>query len=185
MEEKKKGQAFTTLQLVMCALFAALTTVCSQISIPLPTNIPITLQTFAVAICGYLLGKKFGAVSLGVYAILGAVGVPVFASFSGGLSVIVGYTGGYILGFIPMAFLCGLAAEKKKNIVLLIVFSLLGLAVCHIWGTIQFAIVANYTLANAFLVASAPYLIKDIASMIFAYFISIAVLKAVKKTSLV
>ncbi|MCC8043599.1 MAG: biotin transporter BioY [Oscillospiraceae bacterium] len=173
----------TTRNLVMCAVLTALTAVLSQLSIPLPSQIPITLQTFAVALCGYMLGSRLGSVSLIVYALLGAVGVPVFASFSGGLGAIAGYTGGYIIGFIPMAFLCGLGTELN-NKALLAVLSLAGLAVCHLLGTIWFSIVSGTSLLSSFMVASVPYLVKDIVSVVCAYFIALAVKKALRKARL-
>ena len=95
---------------VMAGVFAALLVVLSQVSIPLPTGIPVTLQTFAVALCGCVLGPAVGSAAVGVYLALGAVGVPVFAGFSGGAGALVGMTGGYLWAFLPMAFLCGLGA---------------------------------------------------------------------------
>ena len=82
-----------TKQIVGIGVMTAIIAVLSQITIPLPTHVPVTLQTFAVALAGYFLGWKGGAVSALVYGLLGAIGVPVFAGWSGGFSVIVGYTG--------------------------------------------------------------------------------------------
>ena len=70
--------------MVQIAMFTAVVAVLSQIAIPMPSGVPVTLQTLAVALCGYVLGSKKGAVSLLVYALLGAVGAPVFANFKGG-----------------------------------------------------------------------------------------------------
>ena len=98
---------------VMAGVFAALLVVLSQVSIPLPTGIPVTLQTFAVALCGCVLGPAVGSAAVGVYLALGAVGVPVFAGFSGGAGALVGMTGGYLWAFLPMAFLCGLGAQQN------------------------------------------------------------------------
>ena len=81
-----------TKQIVGIGVMTAIIAVLSQITIPLPTHVPVTLQTFAVALAGYFLGWKGGAVSALVYGLLGAIGVPVFAGWSGGFSVIVGYT---------------------------------------------------------------------------------------------
>lgn len=69
-----------TADLVMIALFAAITAVLSQIAIPMPTQVPVTLQTFAVALCGYCLGAKKGTAAILIYILLGAVGIPVFTS---------------------------------------------------------------------------------------------------------
>ena len=90
----------------------AIIAVLSQITIPLPTHVPVTLQTFAVALAGYFLGWKGGAVSALVYGLLGAIGVPVFAGWSGGFSVIVGYTGGFITDLSLWLFFAVLAQSS-------------------------------------------------------------------------
>lgn len=77
-----------TKQIVGIGVMTAIIAVLSQITIPLPTHVPVTLQTFAVALAGYFLGWKGGAVSALVYGLLGAIGVPVFAGWSGGFSVV-------------------------------------------------------------------------------------------------
>ena len=84
-----------TRNLVLTALMAALTAICSQIQIPLPM-IPINLALFAVHLSGALLGWKYGALSMVVYALLGVIGVPVFAGFGSGPAVLFGKTGGYM-----------------------------------------------------------------------------------------
>ena len=93
-------QKITTI--VLCALFAAITAVLSQIAIPMPSGVPVTLQTFAIALCGFYLCTARATVSTVVYVLLGAVGVPVFSGFKGGIASIVGPTGGFIIGFIAM-----------------------------------------------------------------------------------
>ena len=94
--------------MALCGLFAALMAICSFISIPLGfTPVPVNLGTLGVFLTGGVLGRKYGTVSMTVYVLLGAVGVPVFAGFRGGLSVLVGPTGGYIIGYIAAAFLIG------------------------------------------------------------------------------
>jgi biotin transport system substrate-specific component len=101
---------------ILCAVFAALTAACSQIQVPLPfTPVPISLATLAVLVCGGTLGAKKGALAILVYILLGAVGVPVFAGFSGGLGVIAGPTGGYIIGYLPMAVIMGLFAQRAAG----------------------------------------------------------------------
>ena len=149
--------------IVMVGVFAAVLAVLSQISFPLPSGIPVTLQTFAVALCGYALGCKRGTLAVLVYIVLGAVGLPVFANFSGGFGSLVGLAGGYIYGFLPMAALCGLGT-KMPHRVLAIVLGVAGLAACHLCGTIQFGIISGNGPWAAFLVASVPYLVKDIVS---------------------
>lgn len=170
--------------MVAAGVFAALLAVLSQISIPLPTGIPVTLQTFAVALCGFALGPGLGAAAVGVYLALGAVGVPVFAGFSGGIGSFVGMTGGYLWAFLPMAFLCGLGA-RQKNRALALTVGFLGLVICHLCGSFQFALVSAVSPWNAFLLASAPYLLKDAASLVAAYLAAAAILRSLEKARLV
>jgi biotin transport system substrate-specific component len=163
-----KKQTGSTKFMVLAGVFAAVTAVLSQISVPLPSGVPVTLQTFAVALAAYVLGARLGAVSIGVYILLGAVGVPVFAGFRGGIGQLAGMTGGFIWGFLLMAICCGLAA-RKKHPAAVIVLSLLGLAGCHIPGVIQFAFVSGRGLAESFLLVSLPYLVKDVVSVALAW----------------
>ena len=89
METKNSGRS-KTLQVVMCALFAAIIAVSAQVQVPLPTNVPITLHTFGVALCAAVGGAMAGTVSTAVYVLIGAVGVPVFAGMKGGFAVMCG-----------------------------------------------------------------------------------------------
>ena len=164
------------------AVFAALLAVLSQIALPMPWGIPITLQTFAVALCGYALGPALGSVAVGVYLALGAVGLPVFSGFAGGAASLLNVTGGFLWGFLPMALLCGLGSRRGKLPALLL--GLCGLVVCHGWGVVQFALVQSLPLWTAFLTASAPYLVKDLVSLAAAYAAARAVVKALGKARL-
>lgn len=177
MEESAKNN---TLSLVTAALFTALTVVCSQIAIPMPTQVSLTLQTFAVALCGYVLGVKWGLASIITYVLLGTVGVPVFSGFKGGVQVLFGASGGFIFGFILFAALCGVSLlVKNKGLKLLCGFG--GLVICHIIGIIQFAVVYKTDLISSFLMVSAPYLIKDIISVAAAFFLSLYIRRLLAK----
>lgn len=173
-----------TQKLVMTGLLAALLAVLSQVSFPLPSGIPVTLQTFAVALCGFILGPKLGTLAVGVYLVLGAVGLPILAGFSGGVGVFAGMTGGYLWGFLLMVFLCGLGTVLGKRWAA-VPLGLGGLALCHLCGAVQFAAVASVSPWAAFLTASAPYLIKDVISVALAYAAAEAILLALKKARLV
>lgn len=169
-------------QLVRIALMAAVLAVAAQISIPMPAGVPITLQTFAVALCGYLLGAKAGLAAAGVYLLLGAVGVPVFASFSGGFQKLVGMTGGFLWGFLAMAFLCGLGNRKGPWIGNLL--GMAGLAVCHVLGILQFSLVSGKGFLASAALVSLPFLIKDVLSVIGAYFFATLLSRRVFRQSL-
>lgn len=162
-----KNKKYETKDVILTGMFAAVLAVLSQIQFPLPSGVPVTMQTFAVALTGYVLGWKFGLASVFVYILLGAVGVPVFAGFSGGLSFTVSPAGGFIWGFLPMAALCGFGYGKKM--VSMEIYSLLGLAACHLIGVLQFMLVMNMGFVESFLMVSVPYLVKDILSMAGAF----------------
>ncbi|WP_026518826.1 biotin transporter BioY [Butyrivibrio sp. FCS006] len=125
------------LDLVYIAIGAALIAICSWISIP--TAVPFTLQTFAVFFVLLALGGERGTLATLVYVLLGAVGVPVFAGFSGGIGVLLGNTGGYIIGFLFTGLIYILFTKFfKKSIVMKVVALVIGLAVCYAFGTAWF-----------------------------------------------
>lgn len=163
--------------LIFCGVFAAAIAVLSLISIPLPSGVPITLQTFIIAFTGFYLGPKYGTASVAVYILLGSVGVPVFSGFKGGIGVLLGVTGGFIFGFILLVFLCGI---KRDKIVINLLFSVLGLALCHLCGVLQFSVITQTEFISAFFVVSLPYLLKDVISVAAAKFIALAVSKKIK-----
>lgn len=170
-----------TFDLVLIALFAAIIAIMSQISIPTPFGVPVSLQTFAVALCGYFLGAKKGAGALLVWIAIGAVGVPVFTGFKGGIGVLFGVTGGFIYGFIPLVLLCGLELKSKP---LRIVLGAVGIIACHLCGAGQYALLMGIDFLQSVLTVSVPFLIKDIVSVVVAYFGAIAIKSAAKRFSL-
>lgn len=156
------------LDLVFVALFAAVMTVCAQIQIPFG-EVPFTLQTLGVFIAASLLGWKIGTLSVIVYVLLGLAGVPVFAGFSGGIGVLFGPTGGYIIGFIFTALIVGLMTEKLgKKLWVEIVSMILGLAVCYAFGTVWFMFQMKMGLVESLLLCVVPYLIADALKIAFS-----------------
>ena len=162
-----KKSKLTTKQIVLTGMMTAVLAVLSIVTIPLPTGVPVTLQTFAMAFCGYVLGWKLGGASSALYLILGAIGVPVYA----------GMSGGFIFGFIPMAMLCG-AGIKKGFPGKPFVLGIAGLAVCHAFGVVQFSIITGNTIPASFLAVSVPYIVKDVISVVVAEILGVAVRKA-------
>ncbi len=176
----KKRISRRTAALTLSAVFTAVTAVCSQISIPLPVGIPITLQTFAVALCGFTLPLPCALASIGVYIALGAVGAPVFSSFSGGFGILVGKTGGFIFGFIAMTLLCALGMRLSRR-PLTLLLGIVGLMLCHLAGSAQYAVLSEITFAQSFLAVSVPFLIKDVASVVLAFLIALRLNKAISR----
>lgn len=173
MKDKQKNtHTFRTIDLAYVAVGAALIAICSWISIPL--TVPFTMQTFAVFFVLSLLGGKRGTASILVYILLGAVGMPVFAQFTSGIGILLGNTGGYILGFIFTGVIYTLLTFRSGTKTWVSVLALvLGLAVCYAFGTAWFIFV--YTRANGALgVGTAlswcviPFVIPDLVKLSLA-----------------
>lgn len=169
-------QRSKTYDIVYIAVFAVIMAICSWISIP--AAVPFTLQTFGVFIAVGVLGGKRGSLSVLVFILLGAIGIPVFANFSGGIGVLAGPTGGYIIGFLFSALLMW-AMEKLpgKKSVMQIVSMIAGLIVCYAFGKVWFVIVygrmngpIGFTAALASCVV--PFIIPDIIKIALAYVLS-------------
>ena len=135
---------FRTKDLCYIALMAVLIAVCSWISIQ--TVVPFTLQTFAVFCALELLGGARGTMAVAVYLLLGAVGVPVFAGFTGGLGILLGTTGGYLLGFLLTGLVYWLFERLGRSLWLRVAALLIGLVLCYAFGTLWF--VEVYSRAN-------------------------------------
>ena len=163
----------------LSALFTAIIAICSWLCIQLPSSMPVTLQVFAVALSGFFLGIKLSSLSVLAYILLGAVGIPVFSSFTGGISCLTGPTGGFIIGFIPLSILCGLSIKTKSKILKLFL-PISGIIICHAFGIAQYAVITKTSPFLAFLVSSAPYIIKDVILIFGAFFLSLR-LKKVNK----
>ena len=166
--------------LVYIALMSAIIAVLAQFSIPMPTGTLLTLQTFAVALCGSVLGLRKGLAAVGIYLLLGAVGLPVFASFRGGLGVFAGVTGGFLIGFLPLAAACGWGRDKKM--LPGFIAGLIGLIVCHIIGVIWGGRISATPLWPSFLMFSAPYLLKDALSIWLAMLLARRIVKQLNIT---
>ena len=129
-----------------------------------------------VALIGYFLGMKMGVCTIVAYILLGLVGAPVFAGFQGGFQVLISYTGGFIFGYIPFAFLCGVGGKRWQKIV----FGICGLLVCHLAGVIQYMLLSELSPWGAMLVVSLPFLLKDVFLVVGACFVSDVLKKRLK-----
>ena len=142
---QKAEKNFRTIDLAYIALGAVLIAVCSWISIP--TTVPFTMQTFAIFFVLSILGGKRGTAAILIYVLLGAVGIPVFANFTSGIGILLGNTGGYILGFLFIGLIYWLMVHfLGKKLWVEILAMVIGLAVCYAFGTAWFLFV--YTRAN-------------------------------------
>lgn len=175
---------FRTIDIAYIAVCAALMAVCSWISIP--TTVPFTLQTFAVFLAVGVLGGKLGTISVIVYILLGAVGAPVFAGFSGGLDKLAGPTGGYIIGFVFSALIMWLIEKLcGRKIWILGIAMVIGLVICYAFGTAWFMVVYASN-GNAVDLVTAlgwcviPFIIPDVVKIALALSLTKVLRKAIK-----
>lgn len=174
---------FSLRTLVLTALMAALIAVLSLLpGIPLGP-VPITLQTLGVMLTGIVLGARGGALALGLYLLVGAVGAPVFAGGSGGLHVFAGPTVGFLIGFVLAAFVIGLLTERTRNlsVVKLFVYNLLGgVLLVNVVGALIMAPIVKMTPVAA-LIYCTRFVPGDVLKAAIAAVVGLAVVKALRK----
>ncbi|WP_026478946.1 biotin transporter BioY [Alkaliphilus transvaalensis] len=172
-------------QMTLVALFAALTAVSSQIAVPVPFSpVPFTMQVVAVCLAGGILGRKLGSLSIIIYLLLGAIGLPVFAHFSSGLHILVGPTGGFLLSFPLAAYVIGSITEKKITYLRTTIAMLLALILIYGIGLIQFKYVTSMTWEQSFLLAVANYIIPDLIKIVLTSAIVMKVSHVLERNNL-
>lgn len=164
------NQKIKTKQMVLIALMTAVTCVLGPLSIPLPFSpVPISLTNFAIFLAIFVLGMKNGTISFIIYLLLGAVGVPVFSSFRGGLQVLAGPTGGYLIGFIFLALIMGFALDHfDRKLLPTIIGMIIGMVVCYAFGTVWLAKLLSLSFKEGLMMGVIPYLPGDAAKIIIA-----------------
>lgn len=160
------------LNMTQAALFAVIIAVCSMLSIP--AVIPFTLQTFAVFFSLFMLGGKYGTLSIAVYILLGIVGLPVFHGFTGGIGILVSNTGGYIFGFLLSGLFYMLISQLSENRKLKLISAFIGLMICYIAGTLWFVLSAESAESLKAIISACvlPFIVPDIIKILSAYFLS-------------
>ena len=162
----------TAKDLVLIAQSAAMITVCSWMSIP--AAVPFTMQTFGVFLAVGLIGGRRGTAATAVYLLLGAVGLPVFSGFAGGIEHLMGPTGGYLIGFLCAALVMWLMERLfGRSMRVLVISMFAGLAVCYAFGTAWFVISGAKGSGGTGLMAALslcvfPYIIPDIIKIALA-----------------
>ena len=172
---------FSTTMLCLCGLFAALTAVCSQIAFDIGP-VPFNLAMFSVFVAAGMLGSKYGTISQLVYVLTGAIGLPVFAHFSGGFSIITGPRGGYIVGYVAAAFITGIIAAKvnNKKYIVLSLAMLTGLIVCYALGTVWFMYITNRGFGESLGLCVLPFIPGDIIKIALATMLVTKLKKIIK-----
>lgn len=165
MTQKK----LSTQELCMTGLITAVIAVTAQIIIPMPLGVPMTLQTFGVTLAGILLGAKKGFLSAFIYLLVGAVGVPVFAGFTGGLQSLTGPTGGFLLSFPLMAYVIGLGADYRHAFKGAFLTALIGGTILnYVVGLLMFCVLTNSPVAAGFYACVLPFIPTAILKAVLA-----------------
>ena len=177
MNSQTSHPSFTAKDLCQIGIFTALIVVCSQLSIPMPAGVPMTLQTFIIPLAGIVLGAKRGTIAACIYVLLGAVGLPVFAGFTGGLGILFGMTGGFILSFPLMALFAGLGSRRDKKS-MTILGLIIGSVLNYLAGMIMFSIITDTGMGYAFTACVLPFIPTTIIKIILAALLGLQLKKA-------
>jgi len=169
-----KQKSISTHDLCIIAAFAAIIAVLAQIIIPMPFLVPMTLQTFAITLAGVILGAKKGTISTLLYVLIGAVGAPVFAGFSGGLGTVFGPTGGFIMSFPLLALSAGIGAEKNNKLWLWGGI-ITGIVINYICGVVYYSIITSNDLITSFTACVLFFIPTDILKILIAGLLGIKI----------
>ena len=161
-----KNKKLTTYQMSVTALMAAAMCVLGPLTVPIGA-VPISLANFVICLTAWLLGPKFGTLSVAVYLLIGLVGVPVFSGYGAGIAKLAGPTGGYLVGYLLLAFIGGLFIEKSKGQPVVSGIGLvLGDAACYVLGTAWFVFQMQCELGYALSVCVYPFIALDLAKIV-------------------
>lgn len=176
-----------TKTMALIALMAAVTCILGPLSLAIPISpVPISFTNLAVYFTVYVLGTKRGTISYLIYLLLGLVGLPVFSGFTGGAGKLFGPTGGYLIGFIFMALICGIFMEKwPTKLYLHFAGMVLGTAVCYLFGTAWLAFQANMGFYAALAAGVIPFIPGDLVKIIIALLAGPLIRKQLKRAELV
>ena len=174
MNQERISEQTSLRGMVYASLFGALTALGAYILIPMPP-VPITLQTLFLGLAATLLGGRLGAMSQGVYLLLGIIGLPVFAGGKAGLGVLFGPTGGYLFGFVAAAYLIGKLVRMREHpgFAWICLSLAAGTAVIYALGVLQLSLVARLSPAKALAVGVLPFLIGDAVKIVLTALIAL------------
>lgn len=154
-----------TKSMVLCALMSAVICICAPLAIPLPGGVPVSLATFAVMLTGSVLDRKTAVISTALYLLLGWIGLPVFAGYGSGFTYLFGPTGGFLLGYLPLAYFSGCFIDKQKTIPSLLKGIVIGECILYTIGTVWFSIVTKTPLLSGLSLCVLPFIPGDIVKI--------------------
>ena len=169
-----------TYAMATIALMTAVTCIVAPFSIPIGP-VPISLTNFAIYLSLYILNWKKGTISYLLYLLIGLVGLPVFSGFTGGIGKLAGPTGGYIIGFIPMAVIAGIVIDKFSQKWIHLIGMIVGTAVCYAFGTLWFCLQSGTGVLAALSICVIPFIPGDLIKMVLAIIIAPNIKKQLDK----
>lgn len=167
MKKNLSGTAIPLIRMTQISAMAALLCIAAPWSIP-AGPVPVSFATLVVYLAGIVTGRIDGLIAVAIYLLLGAVGVPVFSGFEGGVQKLVGVTGGYLFGYLICVYMTGLFADKFKKIWAAIAGMVIGTVLLYALGTGWFMLQTKRTLAEAMTLCVVPFLAGDAAKIIVA-----------------
>lgn len=181
-----ENKKWSTKTLTLIGVMTAVICIMGPLSIQLPISpVPISLGTLAIYFTIYVLGMKKGTISCCVYLLTGFVGIPVFTAFTSGPAKLLGPTGGYLIGYIFMALICGFVVDKTNNTLLCFLGMLLGTAVLYLFGTVWLAHQAKRTFMEALAAGVLPFILGDLAKIIVAMIAGGQIKKRLRRAGLI
>jgi biotin transport system substrate-specific component len=183
-EGDERGRSLNVAMMTRVALMAAVTAVAAQITVPIEP-VPFTFQVLAVILSGLLLGPRYGALAQVIYVLVGAVGAPVFAGFRGGLGIVFGDTGGYLLSYPFAAAVAGLAAravsndQRRQALLASLLCGCAALAVIYALGATWLSVIAGLSPAAALATGVLPFVVFDLVKVVVAALVAVAAAPAI------
>lgn len=185
-KKKESATELNTKTIAIIGVMTAVICIMGPLALTLPVSpVPISLGTLAIYFTPYVLGMKRGMISCCVYLLIGLVGLPVFTGFSSGPAKLLGPTGGYLIGYIFMALICGFVIDRTNKIPVCFFGMLLATAVLYLFGTVWLAYQASMTFREALMAGVIPFIPGDLAKIVIAMFVGPQIKKRLKRAGLV
>lgn len=172
-------------QLALIGIMSAVICILGPLSIPLPISpVPISFTNLAIYLAVFILGAKKGTISYCIYLLIGFAGVPVFSAFTSGPAKLLGPTGGYLIGFIFMAFICGFFIERFNTKPMYFTGLVIGTVIAYLFGSAWLSYQASMTFSQALIAGVIPYIIGDVIKIIISIIAGTEIKKRLLKANL-
>lgn len=185
-KKKESATKLNTKTIAVIGVMTAVICIMGPLALTLPVSpVPISLGTLAIYFTPYVLGMKRGTISCCVYLLIGLVGLPVFTGFSSGPAKLLGPTGGYLIGYIFMALICGFVIDRTNKMSVCFLGMILATAVLYLFGTVWLAYQAGMTFREALMAGVIPFIPGDLAKIVIAMIVGPQIKKRLKRAGLV